>query len=111
MYILAILLQAKTSTTNTLIPNLILIAGILLVFYLFMILPQQRRQREQAKFKESLKKGDSVITIGGLYGKIYSIQDDTITLEVDKGVKLTFDRSSVSMEYTKKIKAQKSTES
>ena len=59
--------------------------------------------RDQKKFREELTKGMMVITIGGLHGKLIAIDDDTITLEVDKGVRLTFDKASVSMEATMRL--------
>jgi preprotein translocase subunit YajC len=82
--------------------SIIFFAAIALVFYFFMIRPQQKKQKLQKKFLEEVKKGDLVITIGGLHGKVVSVEDDTIVLEVDKGLKLTFEKSSLSMEASKK---------
>jgi preprotein translocase subunit YajC len=73
------------------------------VMYFFMIRPQQKKQKDAKKFVEELKKGDSVITIGGLHGKIQEIDELTVTLEVDRGFKLKFDRASISMESSKRI--------
>ncbi|WMJ72779.1 preprotein translocase subunit YajC [Cytophagaceae bacterium ABcell3] len=88
--------------------TLILFAAIIVIFYFFMIRPQQKKQKEQKAYREGLKKGDSVVTIGGLHGRISSIEsDDTIILEVDKGVKLKFEKSSVSMEVSKKAQDSK----
>jgi len=87
--------------------NLLLIGGIILIFYFFMIRPQQKRQKDQKKFLEEIKKGDSVVTVGGIHGRIVSIEGDTIILEVEKGGKIKFDKSSVSLESTKKIKEGK----
>ena len=70
--------------------SLILFAAMGLVFYFFMIRPQQKKQKEQKKFREELKKGDLVVTIGGLHGRVYSVDAETITLDVDKGIKLVF---------------------
>lgn len=83
------------------ISSLILFGGVALVFYFFMIRPQQKKQKEQKKFIEEIKKGDNVVTIGGLHGKVLATDDATITLEVDKGVKLKFNRSAISQESTK----------
>lgn len=82
--------------------QLILFGGIGLVFYFFMIRPQQKKQKEQKKYISEIKKGDAVVTIGGLHGKVYAVADDTITIEVDKGTKLTFAKSSISLEASKK---------
>ena len=85
------------------LPQLLMFGAIILVFYFFMIRPQQKKVRDQKKFREELTKGMTVITIGGLHGKLVAIDDDTITLEVDKGVRLTFDKASVSMEATMRL--------
>ncbi|HSZ25202.1 MAG TPA: preprotein translocase subunit YajC [Cytophagaceae bacterium] len=81
----------------------IFMGGAFVVMYFFMIRPQQKKAKEQKLFREGLKKGDDIVTIGGLHGKIYSVEsDDTIVVEVDKGIKLTFEKSSVSAEASKK---------
>ena len=84
--------------------NLILILGIIVIFYFFMIRPQQRRQKEQKKFIEEVKRGDYVVTIGGIHGRVFAIEGDTIVLEVEKGGKLRIDKTAISLESTKKVK-------
>lgn len=76
--------------------TILLYAGIIVVFYFFMIRPQQKKQKDQKTFQDSLKKGDPVVTIGGLHGRVSSVDGDTVTLEVDRGVRMTFDKSSIS---------------
>lgn len=95
-----ILLQAPGIGSGGTI-NFILIGGILLVFYFFMIRPQQKKQKDQKKFINEIKKGDMVVTIGGMHGKIMSIDDNTVTLEVDRGAKIKFEKSSISLESSK----------
>jgi preprotein translocase subunit YajC len=96
---LTVLLQAKGFD-----PSLLVTMGAaFLVMYFFMIRPQQKKQSEQKKFLAELKKGDQIVTIGGLHGKIYEIDELTMMLEVDRGMRLKFDRSAVSMEATKKL--------
>lgn len=68
---------------------------IIVVFYFFMIRPQMKRQKELRKFRESIQKGDSVVTTGGIYGKVADIKETTILLQVDEGVKLKVDKSAV----------------
>lgn len=68
---------------------------ILVIFWIFMIRPQAKRQKELKKFRESLQKGDKVITTGGIYGKIVSTTETTIILQVDENTKLTVDKGSV----------------
>ena len=81
--------------------QIIFFVGIALVFYFFMIRPQQKKQKDQKKFIQEIKKGQDVVTIGGMHGKVYSVDDNKVTLDVDKGTKLTFDKASISLESSK----------
>lgn len=94
----AILLQAAAGSNTSMISNVLLWVGIIVVFYFFMIRPQQKKQKDQKSFVENLKKGDNVVTIGGLHGRVASVEGTTVTLEVDRGVKMTFEKSSISRE-------------
>lgn len=99
----SIFLQA-TQTPGGFDPSsLILFAAMGLVFYFFMIRPQQKKQKEQKKFRDELKKGDMVVTIGGMHGRIYAVDAETVTLDVDKGIKLVFEKSSISQEASKRV--------
>jgi preprotein translocase subunit YajC len=69
--------------------------SIVVVFYLFMIRPQTKKQKEEKKMRESLKKGDKVVTIGGVHAKVLSVEDLTVLLEVDEGVKVRYDKAAV----------------
>ena len=97
-----ILLQAATGSNTSMIYNVLLWVGIIGIFYFFMIRPQQKKQKDQKSFVDNLKKGDSVVTIGGLHGRIASVEGTTVTLEVDRGVKMTFEKTSISREATAK---------
>lgn len=83
------------------IGNFILIGGIALIFYFFMIRPQQQKQKAQRNFIDTIKKGDMVVTIGGVHGKVVSIEDNSVVLDVDRGAKIKFDKSSISQEASK----------
>lgn len=102
MTFLSILLQVPAGSPNSMIYNIILWVGIFVVFYFFMIRPQQKKQKDQKSFIDNLKKGDNVVTIGGLHGKVYAIEGTTVTVEVDKGVKLTFEKTAISREASSK---------
>ena len=65
------------------------------IFYFFMIRPQQKKQKEIQKSREALKKGDKVITIGGIYGVVTTVGEKKIALEVAPGVILDFSRSAI----------------
>jgi preprotein translocase subunit YajC len=88
--------------STSMIYNVLLWAGIIGVFYFFMIRPQQKKQKDQKSFVDNLKRGDSVVTIGGLHGRIVAVEGTTVTLEVDRGVKMVFEKTSISREATGK---------
>ena len=94
-----VLLQLPGGGAGTM--NLVFIGGILLVFYFFMIRPQQKKQKDQKKFIGDISKGDLVVTLGGIHGKISAIDENTITLEVDRGAKIKMEKSSISLEASK----------
>lgn len=68
---------------------------IFVVFYFFMIRPQMKKQKNLRKAREEMKKGDTVVTTGGIYGKIADIKETTITIEVDDKVRLKVDKNSI----------------
>ena len=73
----------------------IMILAMFLIMWLFMIRPQRKQQKELEKFRNELKKGDKVITAGGIYGTVGEIEEKTILLKVDGDVKLRVDKSSI----------------
>jgi len=97
----SILLQAGNGSGGGSFQILFFVA-IAAIFYFFMIRPQQKKQKDQKKFIQEVKKGDQVVTVGGIHGKVISVNDMTIILEVDRGAKITFEKSSVSLEASKK---------
>ena len=75
--------------------SILMIVLMFVVIYFFMIRPQQKRQKEIKKFRESIKAGDKVITAGGIYGKVKDVKETTITLEIADNVRITIDKNSV----------------
>lgn len=75
--------------------SIIMIVLLLLVFWLFMIRPQQKRQKEIRKFREALTKGDKIVTAGGIHGTITQVNDSTFVVEITNGVRITIDKGSV----------------
>lgn len=75
----------------TLLPFVLMFA----VFYFLLIRPQQKKQKTRALMLNQLKKGDKVVTIGGMHGTIVEITDDIVVLRVNDATKITFDRSAV----------------
>ena len=77
---------------------LIFFVAIILIFWLFMIRPQQTRQKKVQEAREALKKGDQVVTIGGIHGEICEIQDTTFIIKVDGDVKLKVEKSAIAID-------------
>lgn len=69
------------------------------VFYFFMIRPQLKKQKELKTFREALKTGDNIVTIGGLHGTIKSIQETTVTLKVEDGSVVKIERSAIITDF------------
>lgn len=76
---------------------------IIVVFYLFFIRPQMKKSKEQRKFRENLNKGDKIITIGGIHGKIVEIKEKQVVVDVGNQMKLTFDKSAIAMDSTSQL--------
>lgn len=81
----------------------IMMGLLMVVFYFFMIRPQQKKAKDARKFRESLEKGSKVVTIGGLHGKVLEVNDTTVLLEVDGSVKLRFEKSAIAMDNTQQL--------
>jgi preprotein translocase subunit YajC len=96
--ITTILLQASTGFGTQ---QIIMFGLIAIVFYFFMIRPQVKKQKDQKKYVNELKKGDKVVTTAGIHGKIADIAETTFLVEVDNGVKIKFDKSAISLEASK----------
>lgn len=75
--------------------GLLMIAAIFVIFWLFFIRPQNKRQKEQQKFREALKTGDKVVTIGGMHGKVKDVKEHTILVNVGGDVTIEFEKSAI----------------
>jgi len=82
---------------------------IMVVFYFFMIFPQMKKNKAQKKFREALKEGDSVVTIGGVHGKVERLMDTTFVLN-SEGTRLKLDRTAISLEASAVLNAPKKEE-
>lgn len=78
----------------------IMMGALLLVMYFFMIRPQSKKAKEQKEFIANMKKGDKVVTIGGIHGKIMKVDEASLLVEVDSNTKLRIEKSAVSVEST-----------
>ena len=79
---------------------LLMIVVLFAIMWLFMIRPQRKQQKELEAFRSSLKKGDKVVTAGGIYGTVDEISDRTVLIKVDGEVKLRVDKSSIVKDNT-----------
>lgn len=75
--------------------QILILVGFFAIFYFLMIAPQRKQQKQRQAMLGSLKKGDKVITVGGLHGEIVDLDDDDVRLKVADKVELKFSRSSV----------------
>lgn len=79
---------------------IVMMVLIFVVMWLFMIRPQQKRQKEQNKFRESLQAGQKIITAGGIYGKIKEVKETYVLVEVDSNTHIRIDKSMVMKDPT-----------
>ena len=89
-----ILLQAQAQQGSGW-TSIIMMAAVILIFWLFMIRPQQKRQKEVQRKREALSTGDRIVTSGGLYGVIRDIKETEFVVEITEGVRVRVDRGSV----------------
>ena len=94
-----ILMGAPKEGSNPL-TSLLPLVLIIVVFYFFMIRPQVKRQKDLRNFRDSLQKGDKIITTGGIYGKINNITDNIVTVDVGNNVIIKVDKSAVLKDNT-----------
>ena len=81
----------------------IMLALIFVVMWFFMIRPQRKQQKELQNFRDSLKKGDKVVTIGGIYGTVCEIKDNTVLIEVDNNVKIRVSKNALVKDFTETV--------
>ena len=78
----------------------VMLALIFGVMWLFMIRPQRKQQKELQNFRDSLKKGDKVVTIGGIYGTVAEIKEDSVLIEVDHNVKIRVSKQALVKDFS-----------
>lgn len=100
-----VLLQAQASPGPFgSMTTMIFMFGMIIVFWLFFIRPQSKRAKNQKKFIEDLQKGDKIVTIAGIHGKINQINEDgTLSIEVSPGNYIKIEKSAISMDWTTQL--------
>ena len=99
------LLQASTTEGGG-FGTLIMFGLIFVVFYFFMIRPNQKKQKAAKAFRENLNKGDRIVTIGGIHGKVEAVKDATVTITTEDGSKMKIEKSAIASEFTEEAIAQ-----
>ena len=81
----------------------IMLALIFVVMWFFMIRPQRKQQKELQNFRDSLKKGDKVVTVGGIFGTVAEIKDTTVLIEVDNNVKIRVSKNALVKDFAEPV--------
>ena len=93
--LLTILLQEQAQEGGSAWSGMIMIVAMIVIFYFFMIRPQNKKQKELKKAREAMKKGDKVVTAGGIHGRIKDLKDTYVMLEIAPNVNIKIDKASV----------------
>lgn len=94
-YFTVLMAQPNQGEGPGLMSNIILFGSIILIFYFMIIRPQQKRAKERQKLIDSMKKGDKVITSGGMYGTVAGLDEKTVLVEIADKIKVKLDRSAI----------------
>ena len=100
MNIMTILQAAPAAQAGSQWSMWIMLALIFVVMWFFMIRPQRKQQKELQNFRDSLKKGDKVVTIGGIYGTVCEIKEGSVLIEVDNNVKIRVSKQALVKDFS-----------
>lgn len=100
--ITTILLQAAGGMA---MQQLLMLGLIIVIMYFFMLRPQMKKVKVERQFKDSVAKGDKIVTIGGIHGRVVEVTDTTFLIEIDNNVKMRIEKSGVSAEASKQFQA------
>ena len=92
------------------VQNFLPLIGIVIVFYLFFIRPQSKQRKETQGLLDDMKKGDKVVTAGGIHGKMFRDEGNILVIEIDTNTKIKVEKSSISLELTKAARESKPVE-
>ena len=90
-----VLLQAAASSTGQMVSTLVTFGLVFVVFYFLIIRPQNKKQKEAKKMIDAVKKGDKVVTIGGVHGSVHSVKEGTVIVKVDDDCRIEFSKSAI----------------
>jgi len=98
-----VLLQAATANpTGQMISTLVTFGLVFVVFYFLIIRPQNKKQKDMKKMIEGVKKGDKIVTIGGIHGTVHAVKEGTVVVKVDDDCKIEFSKSAVATVFVAK---------
>ncbi len=89
------LIQDAGSATGSMLSTVVMFGAVFLIFYFMIIRPQNKKQKAMQKMIEAVKKGDKVVTIGGIHGVVSSVKERTVVIKVDDSAKLEFSKSAI----------------
>lgn len=92
---------APASSSSSFVSTIIMFGGMILIFYFLMIRPQQKKQKALQKMISEMKKGDRVVTIGGVYGTVHSVKESTVVIKVDDNARIEFSKSAIASVISK----------
>ncbi len=84
------------SPTGSMVTSLIMFAAIILIFYFLIIRPQKKRDKETKAMLAAIKKGDKIVTIGGIHGTVVAVKDQTVVVKVDDNARIEFSKNAIS---------------
>ena len=103
MNIMTILQTAPAAQAGSQWSMWIMLALIFVVMWFFMIRPQRKQQKELQNFRDSLKKGDKVVTVGGIFGTVAEIKENTVLIEVDNNVKIRVSKNALVKDFAEPV--------
>lgn len=104
-------LQASGSASGSMVSTVVMFGLIFVIFYFLIIRPQNKKQKEMKKMLEAVKKGDKIVTIGGIHGVIHAVKEGgTVVVKVDDACKLEFSKSAIATVLSKDASPAVSTE-
>ena len=86
----------SASTSGSMVTTLVTFVLIILIFYFLIIRPQKKRDKEAKAMLDSIKKGDKVVTIGGIHGTVVTVKESTVVIKVDDSARIEFSKSAIS---------------
>lgn len=102
-----LLMAAPSGTQPNPLSQIIPIVLIIVVFYFFMIRPQMKKTKKQKEYVDNLKKGDKILTISGIFGKVVDKDDTTVLMETEDGSRMRILKSAISIDWVEQNQNQK----